>query len=44
MLKAFLISSGVLLAASTNLAQQPVQPFPKAGRSPLGYFSSRAAA
>lgn len=35
-----LIASGVLLSASAVLAQQPVQPLPKVGGCPLGYYAS----
>jgi hypothetical protein len=40
MLKTLLIASGVLIATSTALAQQPVRPLPKVGGCPLGYYSS----
>jgi len=40
MLKTLLIASGVLLSASAVLAQQPVQPLPKVGGCPFGYYSS----
>jgi hypothetical protein len=35
----FALATGALLASSA-LAQQPVQPLPKAGSCPLGYYSS----
>ena len=40
MRKQLLIAAGMLLSASTALAQQPVQPLPKVGGCPLGYYSS----
>ena len=40
MRKTLLIVAGVLLNASTALAQQPVRPLPKVGGCPLGYYSS----
>ena len=40
MRKALLVAAGMLLSASTVLAQQPVQPLPKVGSCPLGYYSS----
>ena len=40
MRKHLLIAAGMLLSASTALAQQPVQPLPKVGGCPLGYYSS----
>ena len=40
MRKALLVAAGMLLSASTALAQQPVQPLPKVGGCPLGYYSS----
>ena len=35
----FALATGTLLAGSA-LAQQPVQPLPKVGSCPLGYYSS----
>jgi len=41
MFRALLIASGVLTAPMTGAyAQQPVQPLPKVGGCPLGYYSS----
>ena len=40
MRKPLLIAAGMLLSASAALAQQPVQPLPKVGGRPLGYYSS----
>ena len=40
MRKHLLIAAGVLLSASAALSQQPVQPLPKVGGCPLGYYSS----
>ncbi|NBO29769.1 MAG: hypothetical protein EBV10_11095 [Synechococcaceae bacterium WB6_1A_059] len=34
------ISLATLVVASESLAQQPVQPLPKVGSCPLGYYSS----
>ena len=38
--KTLLIAAGMLLNASAAPAQQPVQPLPKVGGCPLGYYSS----
>ena len=38
--KTLLTAAGMLLSASAALAQQPVQPLPKVGGCPLGYYSS----
>ena len=40
MRKPLLIAVGILLNTSAALAQQPVQPLPKVGGCPLGYYSS----
>ncbi|MCP9943484.1 hypothetical protein KBY70_13930 [Cyanobium sp. ATX 6E8] len=40
MRKTLLIAAGVLVSAGAVLAQQPVQPLPKVGGCPLGYYSS----
>ena len=40
MRKPLLIAAGMLLSTSATLAQQPVQPLPKVGGCPLGYYSS----
>jgi hypothetical protein len=40
MRKPLLIAVGILLSTSATLAQQPVQPLPKVGSCPLGYYSS----
>jgi len=40
MRKPLLIAAGMLLSTSATLAQQPVQPLPKVGSCPLGYYSS----
>ena len=40
MRKTLLIASGMLLSASAVLAQQPVQPLPKVGGCPLGFYAS----
>ena len=40
MRKHFLLGAWILLMTGTALAQQPVQPLPKVGSCPLGYYSS----
>ena len=40
MRKTLLIAVGMLLSAGATLAQQSVQPLPKVGGCPLGYYSS----
>ena len=40
MRKHLFIAVGIMLSTSAALAQQPVQPLPKVGGCPLGYYSS----